>query len=162
MQKRGILAPSIRSKVDSHLREKTFVESILPVSEWIVETASFDIHKITNPDVTGKDYQAGSQKDFYTLKDYVLHRDNYKCQSKQKVKHSKKLHVDHINFKSNGGTNIPDNLITLCENCHKNLHDGKFELKTKKSKTKHATEIGIIKSQLKNSSVISSLDNHHT
>src|SRR5665647_3568058 len=43
------LAPSIRSKFDSHFREKKFLESILPVTKWKVELASFDIHKITNP-----------------------------------------------------------------------------------------------------------------
>lgn len=147
MKAKGRLAPSIRSKVESHLREKTFVESILPVSEWIVETASFDIHRITNPNVTGKDYQNGNQKDFYNLKAYILNRDSYTC---QKCKATKgKLHVHHIIYKSKGGTDAPNNLVTLCENCHENLHVGKFELTTRKSKTKHATEVGIVKSQLK-------------
>ena len=63
------LAPSVRSKVDSHLREKKQIEALLPVSEWKVETASFDIHKITNPVVTGIDYQQGVQKDFYNVKE---------------------------------------------------------------------------------------------
>ena len=143
------LAPSICSKVDSHLREKKQIESILPITQWKVETASFDIHKITNPDVKGIDYQKGNQKDYYNVKAYVLNRDNYQCPSGQKVKHSKKLHVHHIQFRSNGGTNTPSNLITLCECCHSDLHEGTFEFKTKKSRTKHATEIGIVKSQLK-------------
>jgi 5-methylcytosine-specific restriction endonuclease McrA len=60
-------------------------------------------------------YQTGIQKDFYNLKAFILHRDNYKCQSRQKVKHSDKLHVHHILFRSKGGTDTPDNLITLCE-----------------------------------------------
>ncbi len=141
------LAPSIRSKVDSHLREKKQMELIMPITKWKVETASFDIHRISNPDVV--DYQAGNQKGFYNTKAYVLHRDNYKCQSNRKVKHSDRLHVHHIQFRSQGGTNMPSNLITLCETCHSNLHQGEFELKAKRSKTKHATEIGIVKSQLK-------------
>ena len=74
----GRLAPSIRSKVESHLRERDFVERILPVRRWKVELASFDIHKITNPDVEGAGYQEGAQKDFYNVKAYVLHRDGYK------------------------------------------------------------------------------------
>jgi 5-methylcytosine-specific restriction endonuclease McrA len=150
------LAPSIKSKINSHLREKAFIESILPVSKWLVETASFDIHRITNPEVSGKGYQNGVMKDFYNVKQYILHRDNYKCQNTTKVNnqpiiHSKKLHVHHIMFKSNGGTDSPENLITLCETCHDNLHQGLFNLakKGKKSITKHATEIGIVKSQLK-------------
>jgi 5-methylcytosine-specific restriction endonuclease McrA len=149
MRAKGRLAPSIKSKVDSHLREKKQVEKLLPVTRWKVETAAFDIHKVVNPDVQGADYQKGDQKDFYNTKAYVLHRDNYSCQSKRKTKHSDKLHVHHIVFRSQGGTNAPSNLITLCEQCHEDLHAGKFELKAPKSKTKHATEVGIVKSQLK-------------
>jgi len=149
MRASGRLAPSIRSKVESHLREKKQVESILPISHWKVETASFDIHKITNPDVTGRGYQQGVQQDFYNVKAFVLHRDNYRCQSGRKTKHSEKLHVHHVIFRSKGGTDSPSNLTALCETCHHDLHAGKFELKTKKSRTKHATEIGIIKSTLK-------------
>lgn len=141
------LPPSIKSKVQSHLREKKFVESILPISQWIVETASFDIHKISNPDVI--DYQEGPQKDYYNTKTFVLDRDNYKCQHCKGKSNEKRLEVHHIVFRSNGGTDAPDNLITLCKCCHEGLHDGKFEIKGKPSKTKHATHISIIKSQLK-------------
>lgn len=147
IKKEGRLAPSIKSKIDSHLREKKFVESILPISKWKVETASFDIHKISNPVVGIWDYQNGNQKDFYKIKAYILHRDKHRCQ-KCKAKNTK-LHVHHIVFRSNGGTNAPSNLITLCESCHDKLHEGKFEIKGSRSKTKHATEIGIVKSQLK-------------
>lgn len=149
MRKNGRLAPSIQSKIDSHLREKRFVESILPVMHWKVETASFDIHKIKNPEVSGVDYQNGPQKGFYNIKQYILHRDGYQCQNKQGKTHDKKLHVHHIRFRSKGGTDTPDNLITLCVSCHDKLHKGKYELNPKRSKIKHATEIGIVKSQLK-------------
>ena len=54
-RKAGRLAPSLLSKLQSHLREKAQIEKILPISHWKVETASFDIHKITNPDVWGSD-----------------------------------------------------------------------------------------------------------
>jgi hypothetical protein len=76
MRANGRLAPSIRSKVDSHLREKKQVEAILPITHWKVETASFDIHKITNPDVVGIEYQNGKQKDYYNIKAFILNRDN--------------------------------------------------------------------------------------
>jgi 5-methylcytosine-specific restriction endonuclease McrA len=148
MRKEGRLAPSIRSKVESHLRERDFVESILPVSRWKVEVASFDIHQITNPDVEGKGYQEGEQKGYYNVKAYVLHRDNYTCQSGQKRKHSSNLHVHHIVFRSQGGSDAPSNLIVLCEECHTDLHAGKFAIPSRKMKTKHATEIGMVKSAL--------------
>jgi len=148
-RREGRLAPSLRSKLDSHLREKKFIKSILPVSHWKVELASFDIHKITNPDVSGKEYQEGNLKDYYNIKAYVLARDNYTCQHCKGKSKDRKLHCHHIIWKSRKGTDTPNNLICLCETCHDALHRGEFELTGKKSKTKHATEVGIVKSQLK-------------
>lgn len=147
MRKECRLTPSIKSKIDSHLRKKRFVESIIPVSRWRVETASFDIHKISNPNVGRSDYQKGNQKGFYNVKAYVLSRDGYQCR-KCKTKKGK-LHVHHIVFKSNHGTDSPNNLIALCNSCHDKIHKGEFEIRGSRSKTKHATEIGAVKSQLK-------------
>ena len=150
MRKTGRLAPSIISKINSHLREKKFVESILPVTRWIVELASFDIHKITDPNVKGVGYQEGNQKDFYNIKAYILSRDGYLCQHCKGKSGDKVLIVHHIISRLTG-TDSPDNLITLCKTCHYDLHAGKIKLdiKGKRSKTKHATEVGIVKSQLK-------------
>ncbi len=150
-RKEGRLAPSLGSKLQSHLREKKFVESILPVSEWKVELASFDIHKITNPEVYGIGYQLGNQKDYYNVKAYVLDRDGYTCQHCKGKSKDDKLHCHHIIFRSEKGTDTPENLITLCNTCHDALHRGEFKLSGKRSKTKHATEIGIVQSQIKKS-----------
>jgi 5-methylcytosine-specific restriction endonuclease McrA len=152
MRAKGRLAPSIKSKVDSHLRERNFVESILPVTRWKVELATFDIHKITNPEVSYFGYQNGNQKGFYNVKAYVLHRDGYTCQSGRNIKHDTKLHVHHIHFRSHGGSDAPSNLTTLCEKCHADLHAGIFSLKARRSKTKHATEVGIVKGAVGRSS----------
>lgn len=151
-RRKGRLAPSIRSKLDSHLRERRFVEQILPVTSWIVETAQFDIHQIQNPDVEGAGYQQGQQVGFENVKAYVLWRDDYKCQHKTRgTKHSKKLHVHHIIHRSQGGTDEPNNLITLCCSCHDALHAGEWELpkRRRRSRTRHATHVGIVQSQLK-------------
>ncbi|MBI4748774.1 MAG: RRXRR domain-containing protein [Acidobacteria bacterium] len=145
----GRLPPSIRSKVESHLRERRQVERLLPVTRWKVETASFDIHKLVNPEVTGVEYQNGPLKDWYHVKAYVLHRDGHQCQSGQKINHSLKLNVHHLQFKSRQGGNHHGNLLTLCLTCHQALHQGKFEIKPKRNVTKPATEAGIIASQLK-------------
>ena len=147
----GRLAPSIRSKFDSHFREKRFVESILPITKWKVELASFDIHKITDPSVYGFLYQKGNQMGFYNVKAYVLARDNYTCQHCKGKSKDPKLHCHHIVFRSQNGTDTPENLITLCNTCHSKLHAGKIKLSGRKSITKHATEVGIIKSQIQKS-----------
>ena len=121
------LPPSTKHKVIAHLREKVFVESLLPITSWRLELASFDIHAISNPNVSKAawwTYQRGDMYGFQNLKQYVLKRDNYLCQScKKKTKNNIQLHVHHIKFRSNGGTNTKNNLITLCEPCHNKLHD---------------------------------------
>ena len=68
------LAPSIRHKIDSHLKVISDVYAILPVSKLVVETANFDIQKIKNPEITGKEYQQGEQFNFWNVREYVLHK----------------------------------------------------------------------------------------
>jgi len=48
-------------------------------------------------------------------------------------------------FRAHGGSDEPSNLVTLCATCHDDLHAGTFNLEVKRSKTRHATEIGIVK-----------------
>ena len=114
------LAPSIQHKLDSHVRIIQKITSVLPITKARVEVANFDIQKIKNPNIAGKAYQQGPTKDFWNLREYILHRDNHQCQNpncKNKDK-DKILQIHHIIFRNNGGTDTPTNLITLCSKCH--------------------------------------------
>jgi len=126
-RKEGWLAPSIRQKIESHLTVVANVCKILPVSQIIVETASFDIQKIKNPDIQGIEYQQGEQMDFWNIREYVLFRDGHTCQCCKGKSKDKVLNVHHIESRKTGG-NAPNNLITLCETCHKGYHNGTVTL----------------------------------
>ena len=52
----GWVAPSIRHKIQTHLTVVEKVHQILPITNMIVETASFDIQKIKHPDIEGNAY----------------------------------------------------------------------------------------------------------
>ena len=94
-------------------------------------------------------YQQGFNYGYSSRKEAILHRDNYTCQCCGKK--NCRLEVHHIKFKSNGGTDDEENLITLCEDCHKGVHAGTVVLnkKPKKSKNlKYATHMSIIRSYL--------------
>ena len=130
--KQGWLAPSVEHRLNEHIKAVEFIKSILPITEITVQAAAFDIQKIKNPEISGTDYQNGDQKGFWNVREYVLYRDNHKCQHCGKSKDTI-LNVHHIESRQTGG-NRPDNLITLCEKCHKAYHAGKIELKVKKYK----------------------------
>lgn len=119
----GWVAPSIRQKIESHLSVIEKVHQILPVTKIVVETASFDIQKIKHPSISGADYQHGEQLDFWNVREYVLFRDGHTCQCCKGKSKDKILNVHHIESRKTGG-DAPNNLITLCETCHKGYHKG--------------------------------------
>ncbi len=124
---KGWIAPSIQQKIDTHITVVNKVCGILPVTKIIVETASFDIQKIKNPDISGTDYQQGEQLDFWNVREYVLFRDGHVCQCCKGKSKDKILNVHHIESRKTGG-DAPNNLITLCETCHKDYHKGTVQL----------------------------------
>ena len=126
-KREGWLAPSIRQKIESHLATVERVHKILPINKIVVEVASFDIQKIKNPSISGKDYQEGEQIDFWNVREYVLFRDGHQCQCCKGKSKDVVLNVHHIESRKTGG-NAPNNLITLCETCHKGYHAGKIKL----------------------------------
>ena len=148
------LPPSVKHKVQSHIDEIEFCKKILPVSDLILEVSQFDTALMKNPSlITEKvrhwGYQKGFNYGYSSRRSAILHRDNYTCQCCGKK--NCRLEVHHIKFRSNGGTDDEENLITLCKECHKGVHVGTVVLnkKPKKSKgLKHATHMSIIRSWL--------------
>jgi len=124
---KGWLAPSIEHKIKTHLTVVDKIHKILPVKKIVVETASFDIQKIKNSDIQGKEYQQGEQLNFWNVREYVLFRDNHICQCCKGKSKDKVLNVHHIESRKTGG-NAPNNLITLCETCHKGYHNETVKL----------------------------------
>lgn len=119
-REKGWLAPSIQHKLDTHPRWIKLLQSLLPITQLTIEIASFDIQKIKNPEIEGKDYQQGEQAGFWNLREYILHRDDHKCQNadcKNKTKHPI-FEVHHLGFWKGDRSDRPGNLITLCIKCH--------------------------------------------
>ena len=152
--KKDRLSPSVKHKVQAHIDEIEFCKKILPVSDLILEVSQFDTALMKNPGLMNEKvkhwgYQQGFNYGYSSRREAILHRDNYTCQCCGKK--NCRLEVHHIRFKSDGGTDDEENLITLCEDCHKGVHVGIVVLnkKPKKSKNlKYATHMSIIRSRL--------------
>ena len=129
-KQKGWLAPSLQHKLNSHIKFIDSLYKILPITKCIVEVANFDIQKMNNENISGIEYQQGDMMGFWNLREYILYRDGHKCQNPNCKNKDKKqiLEVHHIKYKSLGGTNNPNNLITLCSKCHTspNHKKGKF------------------------------------
>lgn len=126
-KKNDWLAPSVEQKIQTHFKVVEDIHKLLPITKIVVETASFDIQKIKNPEIHNEEYQQGEQLEFWNVREYVLFRDNHTCQCCKGKSKDKILNVHHIESRKTGG-NAPNNLITLCETCHKGYHNGTVEL----------------------------------
>lgn len=133
MKPEGWLAPSIQNKLDTHIKVIRRVQDILPVRDVVVEVAAFDIQKIRNPEISGVDYQNGNQKDFWNVREYVLYRDGHTCQHCKGKAKDPVLEVHHLLSRQIGGDR-PDNLLTLCGNCHAKVTKGTLVIKIRPSR----------------------------
>ena len=149
-KKKGWLAPSVLNKINTHLKVIADVYKILPITKLVVEVASFDSQKIKNPEISGEDYQQGEQLGFWNIREYVLFRDNHECQCCHGKSKDSILNAHHIESRKTGG-NAPNNLITLCETCHKAYHRGEIDLNLKRGQSfRDAIFMGIMRWSLYN------------
>lgn len=129
---------------------------LIPITKVVVETAEFDLQLLKaildgEEAPQGKDYQNGEMHGWYNARQYVLWRDGYTCQCCGIHGDGVKLHVHHKESRKTGG-NAPDNLVTVCKECHEKIHKG---IITNSSFRKHgcrstrdATFMGIMRKTL--------------
>ena len=150
---KGWLAPSVEVKIQEHLSAINRVMKFLPITEIHIETAEFDTQRLkamenSKPLPVGEDYQKGEMYDSFNVRQYVLKRDNYTCQICNAHGNDIKLHVHHKESRKVGG-NSPNNLITLCKKCHKDLHKGLVSLPEEQHKCyRDAAFMGIMRNAL--------------
>lgn len=143
---KGWLAPSVEQRIGYHMRLIDYVCDLLPVSRIVVEEAKFDIQKLKDALIKGKEYQHGEQYGFDNVKEYIRFRDGFKCRHCHRKGGSEvRLEVHHIIRRCDGGTDRPDNLVTLCHECHTAIHKGEFTLRSPKGGYKAPTFMGIMR-----------------
>ena len=158
-KKKGRFSPTMHSKIHAHEKEIRFIRSLLPVKKnnWLIlETGTFDTQYMKNPRIRSKSvihwgYQRGRNYGFANTKAFVLARDGYTCRHCKGKHKDTRLEVHHIVWRSQGGSDDADNLITLCRTCHTGVHDGTVRLGAsglKKGTLSFATQMNSIRIQL--------------
>ena len=144
---KGWLPPSVQNRIAVHIKLINLVRSVLPVDSIKIETAQFDIQKINNPEIEGKEYQQGEQSGFWNIREYVLYRDNHKCQYCKGTSKDPVLQVHHLESRKTGGDR-PANFLTLCKTCHGRYHLGEIELPKPKAGFKASAAVNVMRKKL--------------
>ena len=133
----GWLPPSVRARFEHTLKWIERLTMLLPEPEVIVEIARFDTQKLQNPDIEGEEYQQGNLYGYANTMEYLLARENGKCQlcGKEYGGNGNGWQIHHIIPRNKGGTDRPDNLALLHRKCHEKIHrNPKLMAKLKKPK----------------------------
>ena len=114
-RKDGWLPPSLQHRVDTTLSWVNRIQSWAPLTGLDVERVKFDMQKMQNPEISGVEYQQG-ELEGYEVREYLLEkwgRKSMYCQAD-----GVPLQIEHIDPRSNGGSNRVINLGLACGPCN--------------------------------------------
>ena len=118
------LAPSIDRKYQTHLTLIEKIKNLLPIKNVIVEIAKFDIQKIMNPEINGKEYQQGNLYNYQNIVSYLQVKQNNICAYCKKEFKGESKAVHHIYQRGDSRrTDRVDGLLLLHKKCHEYLHE---------------------------------------
>lgn len=122
--KQGWLAPSLRNLLETTDSWVKKLIKITPITGINQELVKFDMQKMENANISGKQYQQGTlfEKEVW---EYLLERDGRKCVycGAENVK----LEKDHVIPKVRGGSNKISNLVVACRDCNENKGSQRIE-----------------------------------
>ena len=124
-KRKGRIPPSIKQKKDAILRVVNKLNSLLPsIYKIFLEDVAIDIRVLQEgKKLYGEQYKISNKLD-ENIRKAVLIRDKNSCMNCGRSNCN--LEVHHIIPKRMHGNNTIDNLISLCEKCHKEVTGQEF------------------------------------
>lgn len=112
---KGWLPPSIESRIHNIVTWVQRFMCLAPIATISQELVKFDLQQMDNPEISGVEYQQGTLAG-YEVREYLLEKWNRSCTycGAQNVP----LQVEHIQAKTNHGSNRVSNLCLACEPCN--------------------------------------------
>ena len=141
----GWITPSARNLVQIHVNLVKKIEKFLPITNLVIENNIFDFQKLENSDIKNWEYSKGLLYGFKDYKDYISKQQNGHCL----LCNNKIDHYHHIYYRSNNGSNTPQNYVGLCNDCHTLVHNDSIyeqDLLDKKQGLKKKYEISLLNS----------------
>ena len=130
----GWLTPTARQCVQTHINIIKQICKILPVTDWALEYNKFAFMLLKDGTVRGMDFQNGKMKGFASVNDYVYSLQDGHCI----LCNDAIEHYHHVVPRHKGGSNTPENIVGLCNECHSKVHQNKTILDNIGLKKKYA------------------------
>lgn len=119
----GWITPTVKQLIQTHISMIRRICRILPVTYWSLEINKFAFMRMEDGTCYGADFQNGRMKGYTSVKDYVYVRQSGKCyfcgNPIEPYHHMLPRHM--------GGSNLPENIIGVCRQCHEDIHTGKLK-----------------------------------
>jgi 5-methylcytosine-specific restriction endonuclease McrA len=111
----GWLAPSLRHRLDNTLSWVARIRRWAPITALAVERVKFDLQAMQNPEISGVEYQQGELAG-YEVREYLLEKWGRCCAycGTENIP----LEIEHIQARSNGGSDRVSNLTLACRPCN--------------------------------------------
>lgn len=124
-RRKGWLAPSLQHRIDTTLSWVRRIRRWAPITELAVERVKFDMQAMQNPEISGVEYQQGELAG-YEVREYLLEKWGRCCAycGTENIP----LEVEHIQARSNGGSDRVSNLTLACHPCNQRKGNQPVEL----------------------------------
>ncbi len=120
----GWLTPTARNLVQAHISVIRRMAKYYPVRDVCVEIPKFAFMLMEDGTVRGSDFQNGRMRGYDNIRKFVMARDSGTCV----VCGKPAQHLHHVKARHLGGSNLPENLVCLCADCHTRVHHGDIDL----------------------------------
>lgn len=130
----GWITPTARQCVQTHINMVKQICRILPVTHWALEYNKFAFMLLEDDSVRGMDFQNGRMKGFSNVNAYIDYLQDGRCV----LCGGNIEHHHHIVPRHEDGSDTPENIVGLCNECHSKVHTNRALLDSIGKKKKYA------------------------
>ena len=147
----GWLPPSLQHRVDTLFSWVKRISKLAPITSLSQELVKFDTQSMTNPEISGAEYQQGTLAG-YELREYLLEKWDRRCSYCDAQGIS--LEIDHVRPLSKGGSNRVSNLTLACRLCNQSKGNQSVEEFLKKQPKRLNQILNGLKASLKDAAAV--------
>ena len=109
---------TVRHLIGCHVGIINRLSKYYPIDKIGFEMPKFSFMRMEDGSIVGSDFQYGRMHGYTSAKEYVRARDGGCCVMCGKPENN----IHHLKARYKNGSDLPENLVCLCSDCHNKLH----------------------------------------